>query len=664
MSFVRRYQFFPGTEIITLIEGVIIVDLPPPGAINGVGSGTVALVGEFTDMKYAVSVSTSGVVSTSPRPVEAFSAQDMYNKVGGWDETIGEFGVSGGNGFASLQNKRFYRLVLVPINLSSSNGVRVFRQLPTNKSATNPTPIVLLQAGSVAAGREFITSGNRVKLHTAVVFTSTGHYKQAVDGAVVAAGAGVAQLFSSATGGFLTAKDGGPVKAGDLLVLGQIGGAGPLDANADTYRVVADATVATQLTVEKLDGSSWNWTSGTALPYRVHPASDADSGGNVNLAAAGGYLLPARPLNATIAASTIVAPTLVPPAGTATSWDALSGLKLATMPGGSGGLTYTATIQAPNAASADDISALYETAIDTLMQDAPPSRDVNILTVSRHSARIRSKQKAHVLAASATGMGRSTIISPELTTVTIDAAIATSDPGVGGSRHERAWYAWPGALTSIPAAVGYSLKGADGSYHTDGMIDTHADVWLASVLSNLPPERNPGQLAEPIPTVMAPIAGFQRAAPALGINEYVAMRQNGIVGLRNDREVGFIWQSGITTSLTSGEKNINRRRMADFLEDSMARSLAKFSKLPLTKDLKDSMIGECDAFMVGLLSINNPPAQRIEGYTLDDKSGNTPQTSAAGIWVIIAKVRTLATADFITLQVQAGEGVAVTVTAI
>jgi hypothetical protein len=163
---------------------------------------------------------------------------------------------------------------------------------------------------------------------------------------------------------------------------------------------------------------------------------------------------------------------------------------------------------------------------------------------------------------------------------------------------------------------------------------------------------------------MAPIVNFQRNGPALGINEYISMRQNGIVGLRNDPDVGFIWQSGITTSLTSGEKNMNRRRMADFLEDSMAKALSKFSKLPLTKDLEDSMLGECDSFLTGLLSVNNPPAQRIAGYGLDDKSGNTPDTEAKGIWVIIAKVRTLATADDILLQVQAGEGVDVTVTAI
>jgi hypothetical protein len=206
------------------------------------------------------------------------------------------------------------------------------------------------------------------------------------------------------------------------------------------------------------------------------------------------------------------------------------------------------------------------------------------------------------------------------------------------------------------------MKGADGFVHTDGNIDTHLNMWLAAVLSNLPPERNPGQGTAPVPEILAPINGFQRLVSGLKMSDYVAFRSAGIAALRIDRKVGPIFQSGITTSLTSGEKNINRRRMADFLEDSMADRFVSFSKLPLTPSLKDTLVGEADAFLAGLLSANNPPAQRISGYLLDDKSGNTPDLEAKGIFVLIAKVRTLATADDIVLQVEAGEGVTVTAT--
>lgn len=655
-GFIRRFGFFPGTEVITAIEGVVIVDLPPPGSIAGVGVGTICCVGEFADMTYAVSVASDGSVTTKPQPVEVYSSQDMFNKVGGFDETLGDTGKAGGNGFITLRNKRFSRLVIVPINLASAEAVRVWRDLPTNKSATLATPVVPIAAAVVTAGREFKTGANRVRICQRAQFTAFGDYYARTDGSVTAAGAPAAtQTFSSPGGSFITAKNGGPVQKGDILVLGVIDGAGALGANADTYRVTADATVATQITVEKLDGSLFDWTSGTLLPFRVHSASDADTGGQNQLADAGGYVHPARPLDATIAAATSLAPTLVPPAPTATTWDPLSGLTMRTDP--TTGLVYTATIQAANAVNDATIDALYDVAIDSLLTDKLPAREVNILLCSRHSTTIATKQKSHVLAASGIGVGRITVISPTLDNVALATIIGDSAPGVGATRHERVIYNWPGAQTFVPEAVGFALKGADAISTTSGILDTHLDAWMASLLSVLPPERNPGQASSPVPEVMAPIAGFQRLSPELGINDYITLRAKGVAALRIDRTAGPIFQSGITSSLVSGEKNINRRRMADFLEDSLAQRYVQFTKQPLTSALKDAIVGETNAFLITLQSPNNPPAQRILGFIIDDVSGNTPTTEAQGIFVVIVKVRTLSTADFIVLQAEIGENV-------
>lgn len=658
-GFVRRYQFFPGTEVITLIEGVVIVDLPPPGSVNGVGVGTVCCVGEFADVSYGVAVDTTGTVATKPQPVEVFSGQDLVNKVGGFDATIGDTGISGGNGYIALRNKKFSRLILLPVNLASDKATRLWRTLPTNASATRAVPIVTLAAGSVEAGREFKSGANRIRTMKRVEFTSTGHFASGIDGAVTAAGAPApTQVFGSATGSFLTAKNGGPVQDGDLLVVGVIGAAGAQGANADTYRVTADASSATQLTVQKQDGTSFDWSSGVALAWRVHPSTDAESGAG-DLAVTSACTVPARPLDATIPLATIVSPSLVPagPGTDGKSWEALTGLKLSTHP--SGALTYTAAVQGANAVYDVAIGALYSACFDALLTEESPARDVNILVPARTGAEIRTAQRAHVLSASGQGVGRITIMSPALNivdTVSAQAALLST------YRHERVIFCWPGAQTFVPEAVGYAMKGADGFTHTDGILDTHLNMWMAAVLSNLPPERNPGQGTAPVPEVMAAAIGLQRLVSGLTMTDYTAFRSSGIAALRIDRSVGPIFQSGITTSLTSGEKNINRRRMADFIEDSMAQRFVSFAKLPLTNSLKDAILSEADAFLSGLQSANNPPAQRISGYLLDEKSGNTPDLEAKGIWVLIAKVRTLATADFIVLQVEAGEGVKVTAT--
>lgn len=661
-GFIRRYGFSPGVETITLIEGVVIVDLPPPGAINGQSSGVVGMVGEFADMTYATSVDSTGAVTTKAQPVEVTSGQDMLDKVGGFVSTIGNFGNAGGNGFEAVRNKRFTRLVLVPVNLASAGAGRVWRDLPTNLSATQAVPTVPLLGGRVEAGRGFVSGANRVMLGARVNFTALGHYKNAIDGAVTAAGSAAAtQTFNSATGGFLTAYNGGVVPKGAILVVGQIGGAGALGANAATYRVTVAAASNTALVVEKMDGSSFDWTTGTALPYRLHVDTDADSSGATSdskLTDTAGYTVPCRPLDATIAAATNCTPVIVPSAGTATTWDPLSGLALRSHQ--SSGFVYTATVQAVNAANDSAIDALYATAIDSLAQDLAPARDVNIVFAARTSSTITNKLKSHVLETSGTGLGRIAVTAPNLQTVSAATAQGDAAPGVGANRAERVIYTWPGVQTFIPEAEGVSLGTANGSPTTDGILDTRGDGWMAAVLSNLPPERNPGQSGEPVTTVLAPVLGIQRGVSALSMGDYINMRTTGIAALRMDRTTGPVFQSGITSSLVSGQKNIARRRMADFIQDSVSQSIVPFSKQPLTQSLKDSVVGEIDAFLNQLKSPSNPAAQRIVDYGIDDKSGNTPALEARGIFVVVARVRTLASADSIVLQTEVGEGVTIT----
>jgi len=663
-GFIRRFGSFPGSETITQIEGVIIVDSPPPGAVAGVATGVVAIVGEFADMGYATQVDSAGVVTTKCAPVEIMSGQDLIDKVGGWDVSIGQHGNNGGNGFVGLRNKKFSRLIVAPVNLASGAAGRLWRDLPTNLSSTQAVPAVPLLGGRVEAGREFKSSTNRVHMGKKVQFTALGHFKNGTDGSVTSTGAAATQTLNSASGSFLTALNGGPVKKGCIVVVGVISGAGALGANALQLRVVSDAASATALVLQKMDGSNFDWTTGSSLPYRIHPPTDADSAGDGGVYAAladtTGYKIPCRPLDATIAAATSCTPTEVPPAGTASTWDSLSGLTLRSHQ--SSGFVFDTNVQAPNAANHASIDALYVTAIDALAQDLAPAREVNILFSARTSTAIRAKLKSHVLDVSAVGVGRMACISPNLQTVTTAAATTDADPGVGANRQERVVYCWPGVQTFVQEAANVTVGTADGLSVTTGIMDTPGDGWMAAVMSNLAPERNPGQAAAPVPQILSPVLNLQRGLGNLQVGDYINLRAAGVAAFRIDRADGPVFQSGITTSLTSGQKNINRRRMADFIQDSIAARLSQLSKLPLTQDLKDAATGEVDAFLNGLLSPQNPAAQRISAYSVDDKSGNTPALEAAGVFVIISKVRTLATADFLVLQTEIGEGVVTTTT--
>jgi hypothetical protein len=676
MGFTRRFGYYPPRETIRQIEGVSIVDLSPPGAITGVNTGVVAMVGEFVDSALAVLVSSTGVVTggaaLTVQPQELTSPASLLALFGGFDATIGQFGTALGNGFVALRNKRFSRLVVAPVDIvtptsGSTYGMRVWRELPTNKSATDPTPIVPVSGGQVVAGREFITGTSlRCKTAQRVVFSDAAAYATGTNGDVVAAPAAATQTFDRAAGSFIV--DGAQV--GDALVVGALGGAGTHLANAGTYRIVSITDLNT-IVVEKLDGSNFAWTTGASQVWRLHAATTIDSGAvlggaHAALATNTGYLLPGRPNTANILATLALTPTTVPTAATATSWDTLSGLTGKMHPDGP--MVYDALVHGTSGGGNYPsnnalLNARYTATLEALLNDEYPAREVNIVVAARKSSTIRSALRAHVLTASERGLTRTECSAPELSTQTLAAVVADADPGVGANRGDRVDYSWPGCMMFVPEAVGSTVATADSKTTTDGMLDDSFDVWLASILSNLAPERNPGQAAPPVPSILAGVLGFQRGAPKLNMADYILLRSKGIAALRFDRVSGAQVQSGITTSLTSGEENIARRRMADFIQDSIAARLGQLAKLPLSQALQDTMVSECEAFLADLRSENNPAASRINDYVVDPKSGNTPANEALGIFVIITKVRLTPTMDFVVLQTEIGEGVVITRTA-
>ena len=648
-GFIRRYGFFPSVELIQQIEGVIVADLPPPGSVQGAGTGVACLIGEFADCNFATEANETGGITDFPQVTEIFSSTDQIQKLGGFDSLIGQFGTANGNGFAELRNKRFSRLLCVPVNLASAEAVRLFRELPTNTSATDATPAQTVLASSVAAGTQFQESTTLlVKLRQRHDFTDADAIVSGVDGVTTITTA----TLDSAGSTFVTAG----VVVGDVCVLGVVGAATPQGDDAATYRITA--LTETQLTLETMAGValSGTTTSAAVLAFRVHPGAVADSGVGL-LATTSTFTLPAQPLQAgPLTVNTSITPTVAPPAITATSADPLSGLGMRI---GAAGLTFSA-LQAANVANtALDVS--YATAIDaTLNEIFPEIRDINIIWAARSSPAINQKLKENAIAGSETHHGRLAVVSSLLTTTTNSTVFAELTT-LGND--ERAIFCWPGLRTYIPEAANIALTGADGKTTEDGILDTASAGWMSSVLSLLAPERNPGQASAPIPSVLGRTLGIQRGfTTALGVKEYIALRRNGFAAPRQDRVSGVIFQSGITTSLIAGQKNINRRRMADFIEDSLADRYTVFTKELLTNQLKDTITSETEAFLEGLLSPNNPVAQRIDSYEVDPRSGNTPELEAKGIFVVIVRVRTLPTADFIVLQAEIGEGVVITTT--
>ena len=314
-------------------------------------------------------------------------------------------------------------------------------------------------------------------------------------------------------------------------------------------------------------------------------------------------------------------------------------------------------LAATTALSESAIDAQYSTAIDSTLDLNSVARETNVIYAARQSNVVRRKLRENALVASSIGMyGRMAIVRPPLGTPKAAAMSRVAEPGVGAYRDQRVVYCWPGANSFVPIIARRGLSGGVG-FTSTGNVDIGADGFMASILSQLPPEENPGQLTAFTSGVNS--VETSSVAQNLTIVDYTNLKAAGIAALRVDDGTA-IFQSGVTSvdpGVFPNLKNIARRRMADFIQDTLARRLKGFGKKLSTVARRKAITSEIRQFMNGLLSKNNPAVQRIDGYSIDDSSGNTQTTLAQGLYRIVLKVRTLASLDSIVLETTIGESV-------
>jgi hypothetical protein len=662
-TFVRGFTSMPPLEEIAAIEGITVVDNTVPGGLGGTPSNYGCLVAEFADMTYCLRVDANGAVLPSFRPQFALSQADFVDKFGGFDSTIGAFGASMGNGYTAAVGKTYgsQRFLCLPVNLCSAYAGRMWRQLPTCKSATDPSPIVPVVAAQVDAAYEFKTGSSRVRTGVKKVFSGALYYNAGVDGAVTNTGTPAAtQSFTAAGGDFQgTTLASHAVTKGDMLIVGVLSGLGALGANAATYRVVS-VTNGTTLVVELLDGSNFDWTTGTALPWRIHPASAGDTGLNNRLTDVAGYNVAARPLDATVAAATTVSPTVSPPAPTATSWAALSGLRFRTHP--TQPLTYTAAIQAPNAASSASIDALYQAALDGMLGDSYPASVIGGVVCARKSSTIATATRQHVLESFAGGHPRLAFVAPPVNVNTSAQVTALTYPGVEPLRSDRLFYYWPPVLTlPIVVAVGTLIATADGMTTTDGKLDVAMDEYALALFTRLPPEESPGKASEPVPSTFATIIDYARGIPVPDLATYELLKSRGIAGIKVDSpppQIQSAVNSLLPTQALDPKVPQNRRVFADFLIRSLAEIAKPYCKERATDAEIDSLTSALESFLTSL----GPPGsgftpQRIVAFRLQRIS--TPEEEELGVFKFKVDVKMVPTMDYIVLSITAGPTVSV-----
>jgi hypothetical protein len=330
--------------------------------------------------------------------------------------------------------------------------------------------------------------------------------------------------------------------------------------------------------------------------------------------------------------------------------------------------SYAVTNPLPVAVPLTDsqIDAAYISAITATLNSQNVSHDINIIWSARQSNAVRRQMKVMTQTAGDGGgvgvLGRVAVIRPPIGTLASTAESTVAEPGVGAYSYERVIYAYPGVTTTIPAIATIGLAGGTG-FTSTGIVTAGSDGFLCSVMSQLNPEENPGQLTTFTGAAIALEPNVNGGNP-LAIGDYINFKANGICAAKFTSGT-LIFQSGVTSVNPAAYPSlapIHRRRMADYIQDSIATALDPFSKQLMTLQRRQAVVLTVNQFLIGLLSPTNLNLQRIAGFFLDGKTPNIAPAggispTSLGIFRLLILVTTLPSMDDLVLDTQIGDSV-------
>lgn len=176
------------------------------------------------------------------------------------------------------------------------------------------------------------------------------------------------------------------------------------------------------------------------------------------------------------------------------------------------------------------------------------------------------------------------------------------------------------------------------------------ESWMASILANTDVDIHPGEA-----DTKRLLAGITRLyRPSITRADYVALKAAGVCALEVDLGQP-VFVSGVTTSLVSGKTEITRRRMADFLQLSVAEALRYSVKKKNTVARRNANAGMITAFLGGL----KKAGRVVEDFRVDGEILNTPTSRAQGIEKILMRVKLLGHMLYVVLETEIGTAVTI-----
>lgn len=225
-------------------------------------------------------------------------------------------------------------------------------------------------------------------------------------------------------------------------------------------------------------------------------------------------------------------------------------------------------------------------------------------------------------------------------------SVATAVSAVASLRDTdgRIIYSFPYVFTTI-AGVSTNVNGAS---------------FYASLLSQISPKIDPAYAAN-----AQYLSGIDSLELSLQRSDYINLVSAGISAFEVDSDLGIKIKSGVVTQISDSSKiMIFRRRMADFLIQSVAKFLKNYQNAPNSLDNRKFAGGAIQSFNRSLelegLVPKDAEVQGGKASIVDFTSLNTDDSIAAGYFKIIWKRRIYSSMRYIVLQTQIGESVVVT----
>lgn len=276
----------------------------------------------------------------------------------------------------------------------------------------------------------------------------------------------------------------------------------------------------------------------------------------------------------------------------------------------------------------------YEAAIAI----AEEERSCNALWSDKYNSVIKGYLKTHA----ASTRDKMVILSTD--SVDDDADAALADVTTFRDTEGRIIYAWNALETTIDGIKEYTSPAS----------------WVASILSNTAPNIDPAFAGNVQYT-----QGASAIRHKISRAKYIELKEAGIAGFENDRDLGIKLKSGIVTQILSSSKvTILRRRMADWYSDSVALFLKNFQNAPNTQAqrnlVKGQILGWDNLQIAAGLLPGDDEVQDGKARVVDVDSLNTNDSIAAGYFKILAKRRIYSSMRFIVFQIEIGESVVVT----